>query len=417
MGSASPAGRASRRWAFPVGAGPARAPPLSLAQKGKMQCLFCHARTTTRPITARPSQCVAAGPALTRPPRLRKGAASSSSASLTPTTPYLAATARGSNSGSPAPSRSPRRIAESAVCEREPRLSWSLGTGSSSSTSSRERAPPPGSLGEPLHASSRRQSCGLHRVTSQPTKREWLAAVRGATWPSGARPIRETAKEISGLMTPDGVLTVPEARITARTGLPERTVRHHLKWLVDKKWLVHARCGGRGRLPVYLTRLPEGDAPVIAPAPMPDSRQEVAGYSAPIAGNVQVSHSARIAGKVVAGCKELQGERSEHVAVDRTRVRRLDHSGASAAPGGTALHAPRLAPVIPLRRASRNRTTAPAALAPTADGDTGPLTRPTTQNDPDAFRGVGGAGGRRLGPPKRDATSTHDPPGLDQPPT
>lgn len=252
-------------------------------------------------------------------------------------------------------------------------------------------------------------------MTDQPTKREWLAAVRRATWPSSARTFRGTVLDIAPLVVECGTLSVPQTLIERRTGLPSRTVEHHLRRLCEMGWLVHERRGGQGRLPLYRVQIPEPSAP-IEPVRGRNSPPQVADYSTGIVRNPQVDHRPGIVRKLVADSEEIARGEAEHVAVGPDRVRRPVRSAARGATHGTALPAPQLARVIPLR-ASRNATTAPAALAPTADGDTGPMTPPTTQDEPGSARCVGGAGGRRLGPPKRDATRTHDPPGLDQPPT
>lgn len=169
-------------------------------------------------------------------------------------------------------------------------------------------------------------------MTEHPTRREWLAAIRRATWTSSARTFRETAKEISGLMEPDGVLLVLEAQITTKTGLPARTVRHHLKRLAELGWLHHDRKGGRGRRAVYSARIPDpttGAAPVKTPVEDTNSRQPVASHEAGIAGNPQVSYSAGIAGKLVAGSEEIGRAAGEREAVEPNLPRRATPTSTS----------------------------------------------------------------------------------------
>jgi hypothetical protein len=95
------------------------------------------------------------------------------------------------------------------------------------------------------------------------TRKQWLAAVRGPSFPRDLRTVRGTLLLIAPLMTTDGEMNVWREKLRIETGLPLRTVTRHLHRAVDAGYLEHDIHGGHGRPGKYLASVPSC-APKVA---------------------------------------------------------------------------------------------------------------------------------------------------------
>lgn len=105
-------------------------------------------------------------------------------------------------------------------------------------------------------------------------------------------------------MTTDGVLCVEREELAAKVGLPARTLNRHLRQAVDDGWLVHERVGRKNvGTAIYVAGLPWTEVDV-RDAERPSQQATYGEAEAPAT-----------AGQPVARIKEIEGERSERVAV------------------------------------------------------------------------------------------------------
>src|SRR6185369_15660408 len=252
----------------------------------------------------------------------------------------------------------------------------------------------------------------------------WQRAIKAATWPTATRTYKATALEVVAFMKPDGTLERSRPYLAAALGMPERSLSRHLTWLAEHGWMKNTREGGNGRLGRWeafrgwTTKVPPGEVVsqvrLTTPRVVSHERLTTPGSCEP-ATRTQL---AEVVSHPVARYKN-QSSRSEVGAVDPDRDRRHGHDASrgdaprAAQPPTQA--EPGLAKVIPLRP-RRHATTDATPADPPADSATRHAPQPTTQSEPTS-RDAGGAGGRRLGPPKRHPTEPTDPLGLDQPPT
>lgn len=149
-------------------------------------------------------------------------------------------------------------------------------------------------------------------------RQQWLAAVRAAVFPVGMRPVKATLLSLP--IEPDGTLTIWRDDLSARIGLPCRTIDRHLARACGAQWLHHEVRGGHGRRATYTVRVP-GEVvrhkwPTTCASCAPHSRD----------------NSLRVVRHVVANSIEDRASVSEHVAVNNLRERRADHDGTRADP-------------------------------------------------------------------------------------
>jgi hypothetical protein len=84
----------------------------------------------------------------------------------------------------------------------------------------------------------------------------WRDELAQAQVPASLRPMKATLLALVPLMTTTGELYVWRDRMVKATGLPSRTLNHHLRQAGESGWLTRTVRGGNGRRSRYETALP-----------------------------------------------------------------------------------------------------------------------------------------------------------------
>ena len=143
-------------------------------------------------------------------------------------------------------------------------------------------------------------------------KHDWRRLVK-SSYPRELRSTKATMLLLAELMSADGTLAAWRGQMADAAGLPLRSLDRHIARAVRGAWLRHEMHGGKRRRAVYSATIPEQFC-----APQMADRTSVLRAT-------QYAQNPQFCAPPSGELNKDTHERSEYVALDRTRGRRDDH--------------------------------------------------------------------------------------------